>query len=64
MEKIFRLAKVRYAVMTNIPYVEDGAKVQKPEAFSCIAALPDTMDKGTKRWKSIDVLPVFSFKSH
>jgi len=26
VEKIFRLAKVRYAVMTNIPYVEEEAK--------------------------------------
>lgn len=28
VERIFRLAKVRYAVMTNIPYVEDVAAGQ------------------------------------
>lgn len=32
VERIFRLAKVRYAVMTNIPYVEEEAKHWQPEA--------------------------------
>ena len=33
VENIFRLAKVRYAVMTNIPYVEDCGlqEVRHPE---------------------------------
>ncbi|CAK8988594.1 unnamed protein product [Durusdinium trenchii] len=32
VENIFRLAKVRYAVMTNIPYVEEEAQHWQPEA--------------------------------
>lgn len=43
MEKIFRLAKVRYAVMTNIPYVEDRGKYTDPKHLH---ALPDAASLG------------------